>query len=102
MLNRLDDYLVHQTAEPLAHPATSDRNHYDRFWFNGYVASGEWYFGVALGLYPHRGVLDGAFSVVRQGGAQRCFFASRRAPAERTDQSIGPLRIETVEPMRRS
>lgn len=102
MLNRLDDYLVHQTPEPLAHPATTDRNFYDRFWFNGYLASGEWYFGVALGLYPHRGVMDGAFSVVRQGGQQRSFYASRRAPAERTDQAIGPFRIETIEPMRRT
>jgi hypothetical protein len=35
MLNKLDDFPVHQTAESLAHPATSDRNACDHTWFNG-------------------------------------------------------------------
>ena len=35
MLSRFDDYPIHQTAEPVAHPASSDRNGYDRYWFNG-------------------------------------------------------------------
>src|SRR5690606_19375018 len=35
MLNKFDDYPIHQTAEPLAHPATSHTNFYDRTWFNG-------------------------------------------------------------------
>jgi hypothetical protein len=102
MLNKLDDYAIHQTVEPIAHPATTDRNVYDRSWFNGFSVDGEWYFGVAMGLYPHRGILDGAFSIVRKGGLQHCFFGSRRAPAERTDMTIGPLRITIEEPMRRT
>jgi hypothetical protein len=35
MLSRYDDYPVHQTPEPIAQPATTDRNVYDRYWFNG-------------------------------------------------------------------
>ena len=102
MLNKLDDYPVHQTPEPLAHPATSDRNAYDRTWYNGYAADGSYYFGIGMAVYPHRGVLDCAFSVVRPGGLQRCFFASRRAPRERTEMQVGPMRIEVLEPMRRA
>lgn len=102
MLNRLDDYPIHQTPEPIAHLATTDRNAYDRSWFNGFSIGGEWYFGIAMGLYPHRGILDCAFSIVRKDGLQHCFFASRRAPAERTDMRIGPFRIELPEPMRRT
>ena len=102
MLNRLDDYLIHQTPEPIAHPATTDRNTYDRFWFNGFSDDGAWYFGIALGLYPHRGIMDCAFSIVRKGGLQHCFYASRRAPTERTEMQIGPMRIEIAEPMRRT
>ena len=49
MLSRLDDFPIHQTAEPVAHPATGDRNHYDRYWFNGYSDDGDFYFGVAMG-----------------------------------------------------
>lgn len=102
MLNRLDDFPVHQTPEPLAQPATSDRNAYDRTWFNGYAADGSYYFGIGMAVYPHRGILDGAFSVVEPNGRQHCFYASRRAPVERTEMEIGPFRIEVVEPMRRA
>ena len=102
MLNRLDDYPVHQTPEPLAVVATSDRNAYDRTWFNGYAADGSYYFGIGMAVYPHRGILDCAFSTVRPGERQHCFYGSRRAPDERTDTSVGPFRLEVVEPMRRT
>ena len=102
MLNKLDDYPVHQTPEPLAQPATSDRNFYDRTWFNGYAVDGSWFFAITMGVYPHLGVLDCAFSVVRPGGQQHCFFASRRAPAERTEMCAGPMRIDVIEPLRRT
>lgn len=46
MLNKLDDFPIHQTPEPVAHPATSDRNAYDRTWFNGYANDGSYYFGI--------------------------------------------------------
>ena len=102
MLNRLDDYPIHQTPEAIAHPATSDRNVYDRTWFNGYTADGAYYFGIGMAIYPHRGVLDCAFSVVEQGGRQHCFYGSRRAPLERTDMQVGPFRLEILEPLRRT
>ena len=99
MLSRLDDYPIHQTPEPVAHPASSDRNVYDRYWFNGYSDDGEFYFGVAMGLYPHRGILDCGFRIVR-GGEQHAFHGSSRAPADPADTRCGPFRIEIVEPMR--
>lgn len=102
MLNRLDDYPVHQTPEPLAHPATSDRNVYDRTWFNGYTVDGSRYFGFGMAIYPSRNVLDAAFSTVDADGKQHAFFASRRAPLERTEMSVGPIRLEIIEPMRRT
>ena len=102
MLNKLDDFPIHQTPEPIAVPATSDRNVYDRTWFNGYANDGSYYFGIGMAIYPHRGVLDCAFSVVQPGGRQHCFFGSRRAPLERTDMQVGPFRIEVIEPMRRT
>src|SRR5215469_13372834 len=102
MLNKLDDYPIHQTPEPLAHPATSDRNAYDRTWFNGYAADGSWYFALGLAVYPHRGIMDCGFSVVTRDGRQHCFFASRRAPIERTELQVGPFRLEIQEPMRRT
>ena len=101
MLNKLDDFPIHQTPEPIAHPATSDRNVYDRTWFNGYAADGSYYFGIGMAIYPHRGILDCAFSVVQPDGRQHCFYGSRRAPTERTEMTVGPFRMEIIEPMRR-
>ena len=98
MLSRFDDYPIHQTPEPIAHPASSDRNVYDRYWFNGYAEDGEFYFGVGMGLYPQRGILDCGFSIVR-GGEQHSFFGSRRAPDEPSETVVGPFRLEVVEPM---
>ncbi len=100
MLNRLDDFPIHQTSEPLAHPANSDHNVYDRTWFNGYSTDHQHYFGVGLAVYPHRRIMDCALSTVSSGGRQHSFFGSRRAPDERTEMTVGPFRIEVVEPMR--
>jgi hypothetical protein len=98
-LTPFDDYPIHQTTLPVAHRASSDRNHYDRFWFNGYEPDGEWFFAVAMGLYPNRHVIDGAFSMVR-GGVQRSVFASGRAPVDPAETRVGPITIEVVQPLR--
>ena len=102
MLNKLDDFPIHQTPEPIAHPATSDRNVYDRTWFNGYAADASYYFGIGMAVYPYRGIMDCAFSVVQPDQRQHCFYGSRRAPAERTDMNVGPFRMEVIEPMKRT
>lgn len=100
MLSRFDDYPIHQTPEPVAQVATSDRNAYDRYWFNGYSDDGEFYFGVGMAIYPNLRILDCGFSIVR-GGEQHAFHASRRAPKDPTETQVGPFRIEIVEPMKR-
>jgi len=99
MISKFDDYPVHQTPEPVNQPYCNSLNFYDRYWFNGFQREGGFYFGCALGLYPNRRLMDGAFSALA-GGVQHAFFASRRAPAERSDTAIGPLVVEVVRPMR--
>jgi hypothetical protein len=99
VLTKLDDYPLHQTAEPIAQPSTGDRNFYDRYFFNGYTRTGDLFFAAALGVYPNRRVMDAAFSVVR-GGKQWVVRASRLAPVERTETTVGPITVEVVEPLR--
>jgi len=100
VLTSYDDFPIHQASVPVAHSATGDLNHYDRYFFNGYTADGGLYFGLAMGLYPNRHVSDAAFCVVRNG-AQRSVFASQRAPLDRLDATtVGPLRVEVIEPLR--
>jgi hypothetical protein len=99
MLTRLDDYPLHQTPEPIAHPATGDRNFYDRYFFHGYSRDADLFFAAALGLYPNRRVMDAALSIVRDG-RQQTVRASRLAPRERTETRVGPIAVEVVEPLR--
>jgi hypothetical protein len=100
MITKADDYPVHQTADPIAFVGTSDRNFYDRYFFNGYAPDGSTYFALALGVYPNRKIMDAAFSVVHDG-RQYVVRASRVAGAERLDLGVGPIRIEVIEPLER-
>ena len=104
MLTSFDDYPLHQTSAPIAHTASGDLNHYDRYFFNGYAKDATLYFGLAMGLYPNRQVVDAAFSVVHGPAAQReqvSVHASARAPIDRVDATtVGPIRVEIVEPLR--
>ena len=99
MLSLFDDYPIHQTPDPVATPATSDRNFYERYWFNGYTKVGDLYLGIGSGLYPHLGIADAAVSVVHDG-VQHAFHASTRKSAEPSVVEVGPFRIEIIEPMR--
>lgn len=97
MLSKGDDYPLHQTAEPVAYAGT-DRNFYDRYFFNGYAPDGSGFFAVAFGVYPHLDVCDAHFCAIRDG-KQYCLHASRKLGMERLDLACGPLRIEIVEPL---
>jgi len=101
VLTSFDDYPIHQASVPVAHTATADLNHYDRYFFNGYTRDGSVYFAAAMGLYPNRHVADAAFCVVN-GGRQTSVFRSQRAPDDRRDAtSLGPIVVEVLEPLHR-
>jgi len=99
MLTKADDYPVHQRPEPIAVSGT-DRNFYDRYFFNGYTLDGHLFFACALGVYPHLNVMDAAFSVVVDG-VQHNLRASRLLNSERLDTRVGPIEIKIIEPLRR-
>jgi hypothetical protein len=100
MLSPLDDYPVHQIAEPIRHVATSDRNFYDRYYFNLHGCSDELFLVMGLGQYPNLGTTD-AFAVVLRDGVQRVVRASRELGNDRMDTRVGPLRIEVIEGLRK-
>lgn len=98
MLSKADDYPIHQLPEPIA-TAGTDRNFYDRYFFNGYSADGQVFFAAALGVYPHLNVMDASFSVIVDG-VQHNLRASRLLAMERMDTRVGPIAIEVVEPLK--
>lgn len=99
MLSWGDDYPIHQTPEPIAFSG-SDRNFYDRYFFNGYSVDGSLFFAAALGVYPALDVIDAAFCLVIDG-KQHNVRASRRLNGERMNLSIGPIEARVIEPLKR-
>jgi hypothetical protein len=99
MLTKADDFPIHQTPEPIAYAGT-DRNFYDRYFFNGYSPDGSSFFAIAFGVYPHLNVADAHVSISRNG-VQHCIHASKILNMERFDLEIGPIRIEILEPLRK-
>src|SRR3954453_658378 len=98
MLTPFDDFPIHASADPIAHPATGDPNHYDRYFFNGHERDGAFYIGGAMGHYPGRGGIDAGFRI-GIGGGGHSVFAAGLMPFDRKTE-IGPLPVDVVEPMR--
>ena len=96
-----DEYLTHQTPYTFDRVATSDRNFYDRYFFNGYRRDGEVYFALAMGVYPNLGIIDAAFSVVQKGREQYYVRASRLLGSDRMDTRVGPISVQVVEPLKK-
>ena len=97
MLTRGDDFPLHQTSEPIAFAGT-DRNFYDRYFFNGYSPDGSVFFAAAMGFYPQLGIVDASFCVIIDG-VQHNLRASRRSGGERLDLSVGPIALDINMPL---
>jgi hypothetical protein len=95
-ISPMDEYLAHQTPETFDHVGTSDKNFYDRYYFNCHPSSDELFLVTGLGQYPNLGVTD-AFVAISHGTQQYVVRASRELGANRLDTSAGPFRFEVVE-----
>jgi hypothetical protein len=85
----------------MAYMATSDRNAYDRYYFNAHDRSGSVWLVAGLGIYPNLGVIDG-FVSIRHGDHQVTVRASDALDGhDRLAPSVGPIAIEVVEPLER-
>ncbi len=93
-----DDFPVHQVAEPVRFVGTSDRNFYDRYYFNAFPLAGGAILVIGLGQYPNLGVTD-AFAAMTHGDLHRVVRASRPL-TDRSDLSVGPFRVEVLDPLR--
>ena len=65
----LDEYPIHQAPLPMDRVVSSDRNFYDRCYFNVHDGAGEVFMVTGLGVYPNLGVID-AYAAARCGDRQ--------------------------------
>ncbi len=96
----LDEYPVHQTPLPIGRVASSDRNFYDRCYFNLHDRTGEVFLVTGLGVYPNLGVID-AYATARRGDRQWTVQFSDALAERSLDQQVGGYRIDVLEPLRR-
>ncbi len=96
----MDEYLAHQTCETFDHVFTSDRNFYDRYYFNMHACSDELFFILGMGQYPNLGTSD-AFVSVSHGDHLYVVRASKELDGNRLDTKVGPLGVEILEGLKK-
>lgn len=99
MLSTMDDYPLHQIIDVMAHTGSSDRNFYDRYYFNVMNCVDDIFVVFGLGQYPNLGTQD-AFLLVRHGDKHHVIRASREL-GDRADISVGPFRVEVLEGLKK-
>jgi hypothetical protein len=92
--------LVHQIADTFATVSQSDRSWTEKIWAMAADRTGAIQLVFGLGVYPNRGVVD-AFGGVSRGVEQWTVRASGRIGPDPGVGSVGPLRYEIVEPLKK-
>jgi hypothetical protein len=108
MLGPTDEFPIHQIPQPIAWPGSSDRNFYDRSYFNAHDRTGDIFLITGLGYYPNLGVKD-AFVLVRRrrrgagdieySDTQTAVHLSDGIDQDRLNQHVLGYRVEVTEPL---
>ena len=99
MISQGDDFPIHQLPTPVAEVGT-ERNFYDRYFFNGYNEDGSIFFAAAFCVYPNLNIKDGSFILVLNG-VQHNFRYSDVLNHERMETGVGCLKIEIIRPLKK-
>lgn len=98
MIGPLDEYPVHQLPQPIAWPGSSNRNFYDRSYFNAHDRTGDIFVITGIGYYPNLGVKD-AFVLVARNGTQTAVHLCDAIDQDRLNQHVNGYRVEVVDPL---
>ena len=107
MLGPFDEYPVHQVPQPIAWPGSSDRNFYDRSYFNAHYRTGEIFLITGIGYYPNLAVKDAFVLVSRRGGGKYGGDAHQQTAVHLSDaidhnllnQQVNGYRVEVIDPL---
>jgi hypothetical protein len=99
-ISGLDEFPIHQAPLPVTWAATSDRNFYDRCYFNAHDRTGEVFVIGGLGYYPNLGTKD-AFLLVARDRKHTAVHLSDLCDDARLDQRVGGFSIDVEQPLQR-
>lgn len=101
MLTPQDDLIGHQNATTFDHVGTSDPAWMERLWYTAHpIKTGDAILDIGLGYHPNRNVMD-VFAGITINGVQHNWRASRHARPNPLDTTVGNLKIEVIEGLRR-
>lgn len=95
-----DEQFLHQVVETFANVQSTDFGWCDRAYGAAQAKDGSFGIHWSLGKWTNRNVLDGHAGVAR-GRTSLIVRANRRLQPRPLDLSVGPLRMEVLEPLKR-
>ena len=98
-LSPADDYLIHQTPDPIRVMWSSDPRAYDRYWTVFHDDAGELIVATGGSFYPNLDLAE-AYAIVNHRGDHRSVRAFRRLGADRMDLWCGPIQPAIIRGMR--
>jgi len=98
-LAALDDFLVHQTPDPIRVVASTDPRQFERYWFVIHDATGNLLIAMGGSFYPNLDLAE-SYAIVTWKGVQRSVRAFRRLGVDRVDLRNGPLAPTIVRGLR--
>ncbi len=98
-LSPLDDYLIHQTPDPIRVMWSGDPRAYERYWMVCHDPEGEVLVATGGSFYPNLDRAE-AYAIVNHQGRHSTVRGFRRLGADRADLRIGPISPTIIEGMR--
>jgi hypothetical protein len=95
----IDDYMIHQTPDPIRVVWSTDPRIYERFWLICHDHKGELLLVTGLSFYPNLDTAE-AYAIVNFKGQHTSVRAFRRLGADRMNMTIGPIKPTIVQGMR--
>ena len=89
-LSPLDDYLIHQTPDPIRVMWTGDPRAYDRYWMLAHQAHDNLFIGAGGSFYPNLDRAE-AYAIVNYQGRHASVRAFRPLGVDRADLRMGPI-----------
>lgn len=98
-LTPLDDYLIHQTPDPIRVMWTGDPRAYERYWMLCHDPAGEVLVAAGGSFYPNLDRAE-AYAIVVTGGQHTSVRGFRRLGADRADLRVGPINPQIIRGLR--
>lgn len=98
-LSPLDDFMIHQTPDPVRVMWTGDPRAYERYWMVSHDATGDTLVATGGSMYPNLDRAE-AYAIVNHRGRHVAVRSFRPLGVDRADLRVGPIAPEIVRGLR--